>query len=149
MKGTILDYSVQNNEGYISGDDNLRYVFSGTEWKSPNVPARGQKVDFVGENGRATAVFPAVGPGGVPSGGKNKLAAGLLAFFLGALGIHKFYLGYNTAGIIMLLCGTLGAFFVVPSLIVGLIGIVECILYLTKSDEEFDRVYVLNKRPWF
>ena len=29
---------------------------------------------------------------------KDHVAAGLLAIFLGAFGIHKFYLGYNTAG---------------------------------------------------
>lgn len=149
MKGTILDYSVQSNEGYISGDDNQRYVFNGAEWKSTGAPLRGQKVDFVGENGRATAVFAAVGASVVSSGGKNKLAAGLLALFLGSFGIHKFYLGYNTAGVIMLLCGLLGLVLLFPMVIVGMIGLIECILYLTKSDEDFERVYVQNKRPWF
>ena len=34
---------------------------------------------------------------------KDKVTAGLLALFLGGLGIHKFYLGYTTEGIIILL----------------------------------------------
>lgn len=78
---------------------------------------------------------------------KSKIAAGLLGIFLGAFGIHKFYLGYNTQGLILLLitiltCG-LGGF------ITGIIGLVEGIIYLTKTDEEFDKEYVQNKKFWF
>ena len=36
---------------------------------------------------------------------KSKLAAGLLGIFLGALGIHRFYLGYNAIGVIQLILG--------------------------------------------
>jgi hypothetical protein len=39
---------------------------------------------------------------------KSKLAAGLLAIFLGCLGIHKFYLGYAGAGIVLLLISIIG-----------------------------------------
>ena len=39
---------------------------------------------------------------------KDHVAAGLLAIFLGAFGIHKFYLGYNTAGFIMLAVTIIG-----------------------------------------
>ncbi len=47
--------------------------------------------------------------------GKSKIAAGLLAIFLGALGIHNFYLGFNGKGIAQLLisvlsCGYLAIF---------------------------------------
>lgn len=63
------------------------------------------------------------------------------------LGIHKFYLGYNKEGIILLLvtlisCGMLG-------FITSIIGLVEGILYLTKSDEEFESTYIIGRRPWF
>jgi TM2 domain-containing membrane protein YozV len=34
---------------------------------------------------------------------KSKLSAALLCWFLGVLGIHRFYLGYTTIGIIQLL----------------------------------------------
>jgi TM2 domain-containing membrane protein YozV len=77
----------------------------------------------------------------------NKLAAGLCGILLGALGIHKFILGLTTAGIIMLLvslltCG-IGAF---P---MAVIGLVEGIIYLTKSDEEFYETYIVEKKQWF
>lgn len=79
--------------------------------------------------------------------GSKKVVAGILAIFLGSLGIHKFYLGYNKEGIILLLvtlisCGMLG-------FITSIIGLVEGILYLTKSDEEFESTYIIGRRPWF
>lgn len=77
----------------------------------------------------------------------NKIAAGLLAIFLGAFGIHKFYLGYNTQGLILLLVTILTCFF--GFFITGIIGIIEGIIYLTKTDEEFLTEYVQNKKPWF
>jgi len=77
----------------------------------------------------------------------KKLAAGLLAIFLGSFGVHKFVLGYNTAGLIMLLvtvltCGVAG-------FVMGVIGIIEGITYLTKSPEEFDAIYLQNSKEWF
>ncbi len=77
----------------------------------------------------------------------KKIAAGILGILLGALGIHKFMLGYTTEGLIMLLitlftCGFAGAVF-------GIIGLVEGIIYLTKTDEEFLNMYLLQKKGWF
>ncbi|BAT56220.1 hypothetical protein NOS3756_52230 [Nostoc sp. NIES-3756] len=77
----------------------------------------------------------------------KKTAAGICAILLGALGIHKFILGYTTEALIMLLvtvltCGFGGA-------IMGIIGLVEGITYLTKSDEEFFNIYIANKKGWF
>jgi TM2 domain-containing membrane protein YozV len=78
---------------------------------------------------------------------QKKLIAGILAILLGSLGVHKFYLGMTTPGIIMLLvtlltCGAGGA-------ITGIIGIIEGILYLTKSDEDFEKTYLIEKKQWF
>ena len=72
---------------------------------------------------------------------------GICGILIGALGIHKFILGLTTPGIIMLLvsiltCG-LGA------MVMGVIGLIEGILYLTKSDEEFYQIYAVEKRGWF
>lgn len=80
-------------------------------------------------------------------GADKKVVAGVLAIVLGALGVHKFILGYTTEGIIMaaitvVSCGILA---IVPSVI----GIVEGIMYLTKSDEEFVRTYIQSKKGWF
>lgn len=72
----------------------------------------------------------------------KKIIAGILAILVGYLGIHKFYLGYTKEGIIQLL---LGLFFGLG----GIIGIIEGIIYLTKSDQEFYQTYQLGYRGWF
>jgi TM2 domain-containing membrane protein YozV len=77
----------------------------------------------------------------------NKLPAGICGILLGGFGVHKFILGYTGAGMIMLLvsiltCGL--AYFVMH-----VIGLVEGIIYLTKSDEEFVRTYVDGRKEWF
>jgi TM2 domain-containing membrane protein YozV len=95
-------------------------------------------------------VTPYATPSYNPNDSK-RIAAGILGILLGGLGIHKFILGYNTAGIIMLVvtvvltpltCGFGWA-------VMHVIGLVEGILYLTKSDEEFYRTYIAQKRDWF
>lgn len=80
-------------------------------------------------------------------GADKKVTAGVLAILIGSLGVHKFILGYKNEGLIMLLgtiltCGIAAAVF-------GVIGLIEGILYLVKSDEEFVRTYIQNKKGWF
>ncbi|MCF6307771.1 MAG: NINE protein [Flavobacteriaceae bacterium] len=78
------------------------------------------------------------------AGGENKkLIAGLLGILIGGLGIHKFILGYTKEGIIQIVITfiTCGAG--------SLVGLIEGIIYLTKSDEEFYNTYQVGKRPWF
>ena len=89
----------------------------------------------------------------------RKLPAGILAIFFGTLGIHKFILGYVGAGIAMLaitiVCSLLsltviGAFLGVPVIsILALIGLIEGIIYLTKSDDEFIQRYGIHHKGWF
>ena len=81
------------------------------------------------------------------AGADKKIAAGICGILLGALGIHKFILGYTTEGIIMLLVTvlTLG----LGGFLMGIIGLIEGILYLTKSDEAFVSTYVTSKKGWF
>jgi TM2 domain-containing membrane protein YozV len=81
---------------------------------------------------------------------------GVLAIVLGSLGVHKFILGMTTPGIIMLvvtLAGvTLGSCLVFPALAsfaMGVIGLIEGIIYLTKTDEEFHQIYEVGKKGWF
>jgi TM2 domain-containing membrane protein YozV len=72
----------------------------------------------------------------------KKIVAGILAIMLGGLGVHKFYLGMTTAGIIELILGVCtGLGFV--------LGIIEGIIYLTKSDEDFYQTYQVEKKAWF
>lgn len=86
-----------------------------------------------------------------PSGGNGKrVSAGVLGILLGALGIHKFVLGYSKAGVIMLLVSIIGSvFLLLGPIVMGIIGLVEGIIYLTKSDTEFHNTYVANKKEWF
>ncbi|MDJ0733621.1 MAG: NINE protein [Nostocaceae cyanobacterium] len=64
---------------------------------------------------------------------KNKITAALLCFFLGALGVHKFYLGQNLAGILYLL------FF--WTFIPSIIAFVEFFLLILMSDDDFNRKF--------
>ncbi|MDM1020056.1 DUF805 domain-containing protein [Acinetobacter sp. VNK23] len=62
MKGTILHFSIQTNTGIISGDDQNRYTFLGSEWKDSSSPQRGMKVDFdLNATGQAVGVYKALG----------------------------------------------------------------------------------------
>jgi TM2 domain-containing membrane protein YozV len=88
------------------------------------------------------------GYGGAPAtqqipGAEKKVMAGILGIVLGGFGVHKFVLGYTTEGIIQIVltfitCG-----------IGSLIGTIEGIIYLTKSDEDFVNTYIRNKKGWF
>ena len=79
------------------------------------------------------------------SGQKSKIVAGILALLVGYLGIHKFYLGYVGVGIIYLLVSItfFGLFLTVP------VAIIDGIIYLSKSDADFDKAYVQGRRSWF
>ena len=76
---------------------------------------------------------------------KSKIAAGIFGILLGALGIHKFYLGYIGAGIVHLVLTLL----IITSPISSIIGLIEGILYLVKTDEDFHNTYVENRKSWF
>lgn len=78
---------------------------------------------------------------------KEKLVAGLLGILLGSLGIHKFYLGYTKEGVIMLLVSLLTCG--IGAVIMEIIGLIEGIMYLVKSDEEFQATYVDSHKGWF
>lgn len=78
---------------------------------------------------------------------KSKVAAALLALFLGDLGIHRFYLGETGMGILYLFLGLIGAltaligiglFFLI---VLCIICFIDFIRYLVMSDEKFDRKY--------
>lgn len=81
----------------------------------------------------------------------KKVLTGILALFLGGLGIHKFVLGLTSAAVAMLLISTLGSCFSygISWMVMHVIGIVEGIIYLTKSDEQFYQDYYVSRRGWF
>ncbi|WAC20265.1 TM2 domain-containing protein [Luteolibacter sp. SL250] len=74
-------------------------------------------------------------------GADKKVVAGILAILLGGFGVHKFYLGYTKEGVIQLLLSLV--------CIGGIIGIIEGIIYLTKSDSEFVATYITGRKGWF
>jgi len=84
-------------------------------------------------------------------GDKSKIAAGLLGIFLGAFGVHKFYLARNTPALIMLLVSIVAGIVTLglATAIMGTIGLIEGIIYLTKTDQEFYDVYVVQGKDWF
>lgn len=85
----------------------------------------------------------------------KKVLAGILAIIFGSLGVHKFILGYQKEGIILLVATVVGyatscigiGFFILMA--TGVVGLIEGIIYLTKSDAEFYNTYQAGKKPWF
>jgi TM2 domain-containing membrane protein YozV len=64
---------------------------------------------------------------------KNRIAAALLAFFTGWIGIHRFYLGENFAGILYLCLAWTG----VPAIL----AFFESLGLFLMSDQRFDAKY--------
>ena len=71
------------------------------------------------------------------------MVAGICGILIGSLGVHKFILGYTTEGIIQIVIS------IVTCGLGSVIGLIEGIIYLTKTDEEFVRTYIQNKKGWF
>lgn len=70
---------------------------------------------------------------------KNKIVAGLLAIFLGYLGIHRFYLGYNKIGIIQLVLGLAGIITCgLTTIGASIWAIVDAVLIFTDKLPDFD-----------
>ena len=76
---------------------------------------------------------------------KSKVVAGVLGILLGTLGVHKFYLGYVRTGIVHVVLTVL----IITLPVSSIIGLIEGILYLMKSDEDFHNTYVKNRKTWF
>ncbi len=77
------------------------------------------------------------------SGADKKILCGVLGIVLGGLGVHRFILGDTTGGIIRIVITVVTCGFG------QIIGIVEGIIYLTKTDEQFVSEYVVGKKAWF
>jgi TM2 domain-containing membrane protein YozV len=139
----------------ITGEDGKRYSFRPPDWAHLGEPAIGLYVDFEATESRALSIFPVpnappapatIGTGGYQppppaayqSGNdRNKLVAALLAFLIGPLGVHRFYLGRVGSGIAMvvLTCTVIGLAVTIPW------AIIDMIRYLVMSDREFAERY--------
>jgi TM2 domain-containing membrane protein YozV len=73
----------------------------------------------------------------------QRVLCGVLGILIGGLGIHRFVLGDAVGGILRIVISavTCGAG--------SLIGLIEGIIYLTKTDEEFIEIYQVGKKAWF
>jgi len=78
-----------------------------------------------------------------PAGADKKVLAGVLGILFGGLGIHRFILGDATGGLIRIVITIVTCGFG------SIVGLIEGIIYLTKSDEEFVRTYIVEKKAWF
>ncbi len=150
MRGQVLGVDRTSGEGQIAGDDGRRYRFRPEDWGDKLAPAVGASVDFEANDTRALSIYHV--PGSVPAHiaqaahagtpprrrtSRNKIAAALLAFFIGTLGIHRFYLGRTGSGIAMLVlsCTLLGLFITAPW------ALIDTIRYLVMDEGEFDARY--------
>lgn len=152
MRGEVLTFNKQTSVGVISADDGKRYGFAGVDVPEHFDAIRsGVTVDFTPVDDTVTSIYVVKSAQGtLSSAPKDKIIAVVLAFFLGGLGVHKFYLGKRNAGIIMLVASVGGAIlFLIPTMIIGLIAFIEAIIYLVKSEDEFQRDYVNGNRSWF
>lgn len=87
---------------------------------------------------------------GIGSARKEKWPAVVLAFVLGTLGIHKFYLGYKTEGLIMLLVSIIGGLCAgIGTIVMLVISIIEAVKYVTLTEEDFEARYVNSYKGWF
>ena len=148
MRGQVLGVDTRTGDGIVSGDDGRRYAFKPADWAARGEPAIGMEVDFEAHENRALTIFPVPGttPAPVPAAHapaaaagseRDKLIAALLAFLLGTLGIHRFYLGRIGSGIAMLLlsCTVIGLLVTVPW------ALIDTIRYLVMSHAEFEQRY--------
>ena len=149
MIGTVLQFDKTTSTGLISGEDGNRYPFTLGDVKGEfQRLGAGSKVDFLPQDDAATEVYPTAGA--TNSVETTRIIAAVLAFFLGGLGIHKFYLKKNTAGIIMLVV-SIGGFILlaIPTIIIGIVAFVEAVIYLVKSNEDFEAQYINGDKSWF
>lgn len=90
---------------------------------------------------------PPAGPMSRGDVSNKRITAGVLALLLGSLGVHKFVLGMTGPGLILLLSTVCTCF--LGSAVTSIIGLIEGIIYLSKSDDDFYRDYIVNKKQWF
>ena len=153
MRGQVLGVDTRSGEGLVAGDDGKRYRFTPEDWAQRGEPKIGVKVDFEAEGDRALSVFPmpaeagtrhvlAPPPPRAPVNDRNKYVAAVLAFFLGTLGIHRFYLGRNGSGVAMLLL----SLSMLGLILTGPWALIDTIRYLMMSDQEFAARYARHPR---
>jgi len=115
-----------------------------------------QPTGYPQQPGYATPVaygspYAPAGPAELSAANGKKIAAGLCAILIGWLGIHKFVMGFTTAGVIYILVSVVGGIVTcgASTSIMAVLALIEGILYLTKSDAEFHQTYMVQQKQWF
>ena len=82
---------------------------------------------------------------------RKRTTTGVMGIIFGFLGVHKFILGYTEEGFILLLVSVIGGIITcgLSILVTDLIGIIEGIIILSKTPEEFKRLYLDKTTGWF
>lgn len=152
MRGQVLGVDTRTGDGIVTGEDGRRYSFKPLDWAARGEPAVGMEVDFETHESRAMSIFPVPGTSPPPvalgaesrplDDDRNKYIAALIAFFIGWLGIHRFYLGRTGSGIAMVIlsCTIVGLFLTLPW------AFIDMIRYLMMSDREFAERYARKPR---
>lgn len=131
MRGTVLSFSIQSNQGFVSGDDGKRYNFLGSDWNLNNTPIQGVRVDFDVDGNRAISMYEDPNAATSNQPGKSRTTTGILALLLGGLGANFFYVGAWGWGLISIL------FF--WTYIPAISGLILGIRYLSITDKEFEK----------
>jgi TM2 domain-containing membrane protein YozV len=86
-----------------------------------------------------------------PSHTTKQLLSGYCGIIFGAFGVHKFVLGYTPEAVIMLIVTLVGGYFTygLTLIIMQIVGLIEGMIYLNKSHDEFVNTYFLNRQGWF
>lgn len=153
MRGQVLGVDTRTGDGIVTGDDGRRYSFKPLDWADRGEPAVGMQVDFETHENRALSIFPVPGTSPPPPAiarsaaaplddDRNKYIAALIAFVIGPLGIHRFYLGRTGSGIAMVVlsCTVIGLLVTVPW------AFIDMIRYLIMSDRDFAERYARKPR---
>ena len=82
-------------------------------------------------------------PPDLPPQESKRVLCGVMGLLLGSPGIHRVVLGDATGGILRLVIT------VVPGGLCIVIGLIAALIYLTKSDADFVRIYEVEKKAWF
>ena len=137
---TSTDTSMNCDDAYFAASGDYP---EGAQCSDTHVPFSGAGSQFPDEarsSSRAQSFVPS----------KDHIAAGILAIFFGLFGIHKFYMGYTNEGFIMLgvtIVGSLATFGAI-ALVVQLLAVVEGLIYLIKTQNQFELDYVCGSRKW-
>ena len=144
MRGQVLGVDTRTGDGVVTGDDGHRYSFRPADWADRGEPAVGMLVDFEADQSRALSIFrvpgtplPAESTRAPTHTDRNKIIAAVLAFLIGPLGVHRFYLGRVGSGIAMLVlsCTVVGLLVSVPW------AFIDMIRYLLMTDRDFAERY--------